>query len=623
LTSWKSRIAITPSWTSAQATGKCSSLSLREKSPGKYSNFSVGRFRSMKLRTLVLVLAAIGIPLALLVLVLPITWGYGGYFYAPTTARASVIVVADRNGPAYAAGVRVGQELFPPTGAEAIREYSGPVGTVAHIHTLRHGKEKTVDVTFVPYTGPLRVQQLIQKFIDALTALVAFIIALLVLLRAKDAVVGSRAAAVLVLAGCAALSQGGALVCGNAFAGFILSRSLPGPIMAGTLWAALSLLAIYPPEKTRIRRLLVWGGAWAMFAALMDEVAGTLFSMQGHVPQFLLIFFGRPNGAYTLPGMLSWFALIAACIDAMAKARDSYAPAVRWLCSLWLLSVAFIFVQRASVLSGLQIFRGHYGDVLFAGFVACLALGVAYPVLRHRMVDLNILVSRATIFTAVSLIIVGLFVGAEWAIGKLFERSLGFSNESGGLAANVIMLGVVLALGISARSIHAFVHDRLTKVFFRARLKALCDIEETAHEVDVATSARAVIDITVATILRCLDPLGVALYLHDGNRYERLGRAGSLEFPKSFDYNDVAPLKLRRWLKPCEIEDSGEEYTHTLFLPMLVRGDLVGFIACGPKRDHTVYLSDEISASVLLAHHAGLAQALLSSTSSLPSLTLG
>lgn len=578
----------------------------------------------MNVRTIVLIVAALGIPLALAVLALPITWGYGGYFAGPQrTGHQSWIWYIDPHGPAYAAGLRAGQHVTSPTGAEFIREAAGPAGTVAHLRVIRNGTEHVLNVTFVPFTGSLAVQQLIDKVVDALTALAAFAIAILVLLRAKDERVGTRAATVLVLAGAGGLAQGGALVCGDAFLAFGLARLLL-PLGAATLWAGLALLAVYPPQQTAVRRFLVWAGPLAMLLAFASDAAILFYVQHGYVSPVLLPFFPDRNGigGRTLLGVLFWCTLAASCVDAMVKARANYAPAVRWLCGLWLLGIAFRIAPNVLSAAGVLILGSHYGDVLNAGFVACLASGVAYPILRHRLVDLNILVSRATVFTTVSLIIVGIFVAAEWAVGKIFEQSFGFSNEHGGLAAQLVTLGVVLVLGISARSIHRFVDDRMTNTFFRKRLAGLKEIEDAAHEADAATDPRAVVEIAVATVQRCLNPLGTALYLLDGNRYERVASSGQLNAPAAYGYNDVPPLKLRRWLKPFEATESSEAMQHMIFVPMLVRGDLAGFLVCGPKEDHTAYLQDEIAALALLAHHAGLAQALLSKASRLPPLTL-
>lgn len=44
-----------------------------------------------------------------------------------------------------------------------------------------------------------------------------------------------------------------------------------------------------------------------------------------------------------------------------------------------------------------------------------------------------------------------------------------------------------------------------------------------------------------------------------------------------------------------------------LLLPMSARGELIGFIACGSKRDHTRYLPSEIETLAAMAHRVGTA----------------
>lgn len=237
---------------------------------------------------------------------------------------------------------------------------------------------------------------------------------------------------------------------------------------------------------------------------------------------------------------------------------------------------------------------------------------MAYPVLRHRLVDLNILVSRATVFTVVSMIIVGVFVAAEWGITKVFEHSFGLSHDKSGLAAQVLTLVIVLVLGMSARSIHRFVEERLKRALFRKRLQGLTAIERVAREADAATDASDVMEIGVQTVRHALNPLGVAFYLHRGDRYERCAQLEAVDFPQIYRFNDAAPLRLRRWQDAFEVDDDSDERLHMLFVPMTVRGDLVGFLCCGTKPDRTAYLEDEIKALSLLAHHTAIATALLS-----------
>src|SRR5689334_16594447 len=167
----------------------------------------------MNLRTIVLICAAAGIPLALLALVLPISWGYGGYNFILGTPYSHVYFV-DPSGPAYAAGLRVGQRVIPNKGNTYVQEDAGPVGTIVQEHIIEpNGAVRVIRFAFVPFSGSLGVQQQINKIVNGLTALAAFAVAILVLLRARNQRVGTRAAAVLFFAGAGALSLCAALVC--------------------------------------------------------------------------------------------------------------------------------------------------------------------------------------------------------------------------------------------------------------------------------------------------------------------------------------------------------------------------------------------------------------------------
>jgi hypothetical protein len=314
--------------------------------------------------------------------------------------------------------------------------------------------------------------------------------------------------------------------------------------------------------------------------------------------------------------------MVVAIFDAFASAHDEEAAPVRWLGGMWLIATAFSVAPAVQGLGGGSSLKTHLGDFVNAAQVLFLASGVAYPVLRHRLVDLNILVSRATVFTIVSAIIVGVFVAAEWGIAKVFEQSFGLSHDKSGLAAQLLTLVIVLILGMSARSIHRFVEERLTRAFFRKRLQGLAEIERVAREADAATDAADLMELGVQTVKHALSPVGVAYYLHRGDRYEMCAEAGTASFAQIYRFNDGVPLRLRRWQEAFEVDDDSDERLHMLFVPMTVRGDLVGFLCCGPKPDRTAYLDDEIKALSLLAHHTAIATALLPHTAA-PESTAG
>lgn len=564
----------------------------------------------MKLRGIILVLAGLGAPLALLVTMLPITWGYGGYLETPGKSPGAVLSYVDPNGPAARAGLHQGETAIPASHAEAILEDSGNVGTVAHVVVVRNGRPHTVSFAFVPFSGSLAVQEQVDKLLSALTALGAFVIAILVVLRAREKQAGELAALVLLLAGLRAFCQGAALVCGNAWVATLFYWIAPLFFGGAIVWASLRFLAVYPPNPTRLRTLLGKVSIVALLWAVLLPFAYGYDLWVGTAPLLAI------ENATTPVGLLLAVALVSAIVDGIVSARSAHATPMRWLGSMWIVATALAAVSLLPQLVG------HNGDLLSAVVVFFLAFGVAYPVLRHRLIDLNILVSRATVFGIASAIIVGTFVVAEWVIGRVFEQSMGFSAERQGFAAQALTLLVVLVLGISARSIHGFVEDRLTKTFFRKRMRGLAEVERVAREADAATDASAMVDVAVRTVQRALDPLGTALYLRGDCGYELASRAGEFEFPASFGFNDEPALRVRRWQEPFELDDESEERHHVLFVPMTLRGDVLGFLCCGPKPDRTAYLGDEIAALSLLAHHVGIASAMLERKQTIPAVAL-
>ncbi|HEY9084929.1 MAG TPA: hypothetical protein VIN40_03175 [Candidatus Tyrphobacter sp.] len=556
----------------------------------------------MNLRNVALASTVVGIPLALLILLLPIRWGYGGYEFAAQNSFVRFQYV-DRSGPGARAGIGRGDIAEPLTGYESVANLAGPVGTVVDFRIIRNGRVVPAHVMFEPFPPALAYQENVGRILSALTALGAFIITLLVGLRARDRRAGTRAVVVLVSAAWLAATTAGALVAPNLWLAF-LAFVLPGVFVAAALCAGLALLAIFPPNATRRRTLLGRSAPWlfALFAVNAACLVGLFWGVSA------LLDFAQP-ASYALA--ISIAALLGVSIvDAMVTAAPEFRTPIRWLGGSWLLAIVLIILGNGSALLGIGDLQSHYGDALFDVVIFLLAFGVAYPVLRHRLVDLNLVVTRASAFAIVSIIIVGIFVVAEWLISLIFERSLG-ANYAEGLLPQALTLGTVLVLGFSARSIHRLVESRLGQVFFRKKLKGIADIQRVAREADASTDAGAMMDLACVTVSHGLESLGVACYVRNVDAYRLSASSGAVVSPAAYGFNDAVPLRLRRWQEPFEEDDDSQASHHMLFLPMSLRGELLGFLACGPKPDRTPYLRDEVDALSLLAHQIGIATAWL------------
>ena len=553
------------------------------------------------MRAVSVVLAAIGIPLALVLLFAPVTFGYGG-LTTKVTAGASAddttytVRYVDANGAAVRAGLHVGSNFRLPY-SERVTWNNGRVGDSVTIFVLQGTKKQPVKLTWTPFTPMLAAIERWRKTGYALTALLAFGLALLVGIRARDSRIGSLATFVLLVLGWRAVA--GAVTLAAPTTAMAETAQYVGWMADGIVLAAmLFLLGTFPPSPGLVRRTLQYA---AIPAGILVWLAWTVPWIAAYMPllaaQHLRASVGN-NGI--LVASLVPLLLVAACIDALARAPVTYRAATRWLAGSWLIAAALTVAYGIAYDLLVGTFGFHSVDPL--PFVANLlfAFGISYPILRHRLTDLNIFVTRATIYAVVLLVIVALFALAEWLIGRLFEN-----------APQVVALIIVLALGISVRWIHAFVESRLTAVVFHKRISGLHDIRRVAREADIATDSHALMQVACTTMHRGLDIPAVGFYLHDGNEYVMLRAVGDVPWPDAFDMNSALLLRLRRWKEPFETLDAGGEH-HTLVLPMNARGELVGFVCCGPKADRTAYLADEIDALQYLATEVGVACAWLS-----------
>jgi len=184
-------------------------------------------------------------------------------------------------------------------------------------------------------------------------------------------------------------------------------------------------------------------------------------------------------------------------------------------------------------------------------------------------------------------------------LARVFEQS-----------SQIVTLLFVLVLGISAGWIHRFVDERLSKIFFRTRLRAIAEIERVARETDAATDAQAVLNVAGSTVVRAFQPLFVAIYERGGRGYERSMGLGEPAFQNDYDYNDAQPLRLRlpgavparrRWVRSGARAFRAHDATRRA----------AGIFLLRPKNGSRALLSDEVASLSLLAHHAGLAFAWL------------
>jgi PDZ domain/GAF domain len=286
-------------------------------------------------------------------------------------------------------------------------------------------------------------------------------------------------------------------------------------------------------------------------------------------------------------------AIVAAFWNSYRSSTGSDRVRIRWV----LLTFAFGFSGLLVLFVGI-ILHGNTGVLPYAAFTTfVIPFGLAYVILRHRVLDIGFVINRAVVYAGVSVIVVVTFIIFEWLVGHVVETN---SRTSA-----ILQLGAALVLGLSIRPIHNRVDRWVDDLFFRERHAAEAAVRKFAHEALLITAQSDLIAKTVEVAQRNMRLSGCAFYTARDGRYVPL--QSTFDIGPSVSENDYAVLGMRTWHTPVELHDVETQLPGELALPMTVRGKLAGFLLCGDKSSHEAFAPDEREALALLARDAGIA----------------
>ena len=362
-----------------------------------------------------------------------------------------------------------------------------------------------------------------------------------------------------------------------------------------TPWLQLDV-ALWP-----VGSILAFAGPIVLFAIFCASIARPLsrlrltFAWSSVVLQvvseslaiaWVVLFFiiAKPAAVTDLPNdyseALSYLFSLACGVAAIRAATGADRQRIFWvtlsIAPMWLwfgvVNALYAFVPD-------QVLRGFFYFYSLSRFA--MPVGLTYAVLSRRCVDVGYVFNRTVIFGGVSIVVLGVFVLLEWALSRWFTDI----GRTAGIAVN---LGVALALGVSIQIIHKRVEYFVDRVFFRRRHEDETALRRFAHEATYITDAKTLLSRTVDMVVRHTQARDVAVI-----------------FANEEIANDPAILAMRTWREPVLLHRYETSIDGELALPMIVRGNLLAVLVCGPKTTGEAYAPDECEALATLAHAVG------------------
>lgn len=306
------------------------------------------------------------------------------------------------------------------------------------------------------------------------------------------------------------------------------------------------------------------------------------------------------DAAVALIHAVIYYTLFAAAIFVLLARYVTVAPEERNRLRWMVAAMTVAFLPGLSV-GFAEFVLGILPPIWFdncAQLVTLLApIALAYTILKHRLFDIRLVVSRALVYGTLTSLIVGLLALVEWAAHHWLEESR---------FAIVGELALAVLLGVLLTTVHRRVEHVLNQIIFRAQVLALQALRRFTKEVDLIPDPQRLLTQTYDALRTRLDNDFVAIYAAEGASFV-LATPHSNGIPTLFPIDDLAVLRLRGFNEAFECDEPEHPFRGSLLLPMMAHTQLVGFIACGPKRDRTHYLPGEVETLAALAHRSGSA----------------
>jgi len=221
----------------------------------------------------------------------------------------------------------------------------------------------------------------------------------------------------------------------------------------------------------------------------------------------------------------------------------------------------------------------------------------AYAVIKHRVIDVTFVVSRAIVLTILTSFVVIIFALIDW----IFVRKL---EQTGlGIAAGLI---TVTTLGFTAHALHRRVDTFVDRTFFRRRHLAEERLTRLARELPDVKSSQALSTILVNEPLQAFGLASAALFRRrDGTRFEREDAIGwpsqslcelDLHIAPLSNVADVRETKRIRWQDPNHVEFPSPDAHPVLTMPIVVGHNLQAIAFYGPHDTGADFDPDEIRA---------------------------
>jgi PAS domain S-box-containing protein len=359
---------------------------------------------------------------------------------------------------------------------------------------------------------------------------------------------------------------------------------------------------------------------WTVLAYLMCAVMLTLGILQ---LQFSDVYLGRAG--YYVPrfnsvslyvqGVVGYFLWGLGVYNLVRGLAREKSPLQRNRIRYVLLGAMVVIV---GTVSNFTVLRDYPVDIS-ANLVAALLMG--YAVVRHRLLDIRVILVRSLLYSALTALVIAVYLGVVVGVEGAVQRRFGYTSPLFGVIA-ILLLAVVF---LPVRNLFQRILDKL---FFREKYdyqKVTQSFSREVASVYDPVELLALVESTIGAAMK-VDRFAVALLDEDRKIY-------SVEKHFGMEADAIEALALSeqgslvKWLRkealPLLREEASinprlrepledslpalEKAEIRAVVPILLKDRLLGFLGLGSKRAGTMYNDEDLRFLTTIANQAATA----------------
>ena len=257
------------------------------------------------------------------------------------------------------------------------------------------------------------------------------------------------------------------------------------------------------------------------------------------------------------------------------------------------------------------------GNILSSVYVGL----VGYSIIRYRLMDINVAITRTGIFIAVYTVVLGL----PFAIGGWFKTQLMTWLGIQWWMMPLVLMAVLATVG---PFIYIYLEHKAEARILREQKRYQDTLKQASLGMTRIRDLRRLLDLITHIVTKTVKISYAAIYLHDRNTNEFLLQVsrdkGRLSIPRlsgdnplivwlAFKHEPLIYEEVKRKMEDSkgdlykDLEENMRLLDASVVIPSFLEDNLVGFIVLGDKISGYIYTPDDISVFQVLASQAALA----------------